>query len=47
MAFSTNPVSQPSLDISANCIPLLAMSLPTHRGDQYDVTDSSWISIKF
>jgi hypothetical protein len=38
MACSTNPISQPSLDISPILIPLSAMRLPTHREDLYDVT---------
>jgi hypothetical protein len=42
MAYLTNVIRQPSLDPS-----LAAMRLPTHREDLYDVTDSSWVSIRF
>jgi hypothetical protein len=46
-AYLTNPISQPSLDISPIWISLSAMRLPTDREDQYDVADSSWVSIGF
>jgi hypothetical protein len=42
----TNPISQPSLDISPIWIPSSAMRLLTHR-DLHEVTDSSWVSIRF
>jgi hypothetical protein len=43
MACLNNPISQPSLDISPIWIPSSAMRLLT----LYDVTDSSWVSIRF
>jgi hypothetical protein len=42
MACLTNPISQPGLDISS----LSALSLATHRKDQCNLTDSSWLSIR-
>jgi hypothetical protein len=45
MACLTNLMSQPRLGISRFWIPF--MRLPTHREDLYDVTHSSWVSIRF
>jgi hypothetical protein len=42
MACLTNPISQPRLEISS----LSAIRLPTHREDQPDPPDSSWVSTK-
>jgi hypothetical protein len=47
MACSTNTISEPTLDFSRIWIPLISNELPTHREDLYDVTDSSWVSIRF
>jgi hypothetical protein len=47
MACLTNPISQPSLDISPIWIPLISIRFLSHREDLYDVTDSSWVSIRF
>jgi hypothetical protein len=47
MACLINPISQPSLDISLIWIPLSGMRLPTHREDQYDMTDPSWVFTRF
>jgi hypothetical protein len=47
MACSANPISQPSLDISPIWIPSSVMRFLTDREDLYDVTDSSWVSIRF
>jgi hypothetical protein len=43
----TNPISQPSLDISHIWIPLIRNGFLTRREDLYDVTDSSWVSKMF
>jgi hypothetical protein len=47
VACLTNPISQPSVDFLPSGSPLLAMKLAAHREDQYDLTDSSWVSIRF
>jgi hypothetical protein len=47
MVYVSNPISQPSLDISPIWIPLITVRLATHRQDLYDVTDSSCVSTRF
>jgi hypothetical protein len=46
MACSTNPISQPSLDISPIWIPLISNEV-SNRRDLHDATDSSCFSIRF
>jgi hypothetical protein len=46
MAFLTNPISQPSSDISPILFPLFSNEVPTHT-DQYDVTNSSQVPLGF
>jgi hypothetical protein len=43
----TNIISQPNLGISHIWIPHITSELATHREDPYDLTDSSWIYIRF
>jgi hypothetical protein len=43
----TNPISQPSLGISPVCMPFSAVTLASYREDQYDLTNSSWVSVRF
>jgi hypothetical protein len=43
----TNPIIQPSLGVSPNCIPLPTVTLASHREHRYDLTDSSWVSVRF
>jgi hypothetical protein len=49
MACLTNPISQPVWTFLPSGSPLSATRLPTYvyREDQYDVTDSSWVSMRF
>jgi predicted GIY-YIG superfamily endonuclease len=47
MACLTNPISQPSLDISPIWIPSSAMRFLTRREDLYDMTDSPHLSRVF
>jgi hypothetical protein len=46
MACLTNQISQPNLDISPTWFPLIKAFL-TGREDLLDMTDSSWVSIRF
>jgi hypothetical protein len=46
MAWLSISIGQPSLDISLKWTPLSAVRLPAHR-DLYDVTDSSWVALRF
>jgi hypothetical protein len=45
MARLTNLISKLSLDMSPIWIPLIRLA--THSKVQYDLTDSSWVSIRF
>jgi hypothetical protein len=47
MACLTNPISEPSLDISALWIPLLAKRLVSQKGSLYDIIVSLPISAEF
>jgi hypothetical protein len=47
MTWLSNPIRQPSLDISPIWTPLSAMRLLTHREDLYDMIDSSCVFVGF
>jgi hypothetical protein len=47
MACLTNPISQPSLDISPIWIPLISSQVSKSQEHQHDLTASSWVSIGF
>jgi predicted GIY-YIG superfamily endonuclease len=47
MVCSTNPISQPSLDISPIWFPFISQEVSNPQEDLSDLTDSSWVSIRF
>jgi hypothetical protein len=47
MACLTNPISQPSSDISPIWIPPISNEVSSSQKNLYDVTDSSWVFARF
>jgi hypothetical protein len=47
MAYLTNPTTNSIWKFLPFGSPLSAMRLASHREDQHDLTDSSWVSVGF